>query len=442
MPLRNLLTIFLASVVSLACYVKADRNRYASALAQAMNVIDAHYLDEVSYRELYENAMRGMAEGLDGHSAYVSPTEYSRFLEGLEQEFGGIGILVEVDQETERLTVMSPLVDTPAYRAGIKAGDVILEIDGKDTLRMTLKDAVELMRGEPGASVRLTVRHVGEEEPIEVEITRDIIPIESVLGDRRDKDGTWDFLLEENRRVTYVRLITFGEHTVDELTEVLEDRKVEALILDLRDNAGGLLTVAVDTCDLFIHDGVIVSTRERGGKMRRAPARAASDTIIDRDVPMVVLTNRFSASASEIVAACLQDHERAKIVGQRTWGKGTVQNIIELEGRRAALKLTTASYWRPSGKNIHRRKDATDEDDWGVQPDEGFDIVLTDEEADQVRKDRRKRDAFLNGGREDGTEETEEKDAAKPLFDPQLHKAVEYLESQLQPNENETNETS
>jgi len=442
MPLRNLLTIFLASIVSLACYVKADRNRYASALAQAMNVIDAHYLDEVSYCELYENAMQGMAKGLDPYSAYISPTEYLRFMEGLEQEFGGIGILVEVDQKTERLTVMSPLLDTPAYRAGIKAGDVILKIDGQDTTGMTLEDAVKLMRGEPGAPVRLTVRHVGEEEPIEVDITRDIIPIESVFGDRRGKDGTWDFLLEEDPRITYVRVTTFGENTVDELTEILKDRKVEALVLDLRDNAGGLLAAAVVTCDLFIDDGVIVSTRERGGKMHRAPAKATSETIVDRDIPMVVLTNRFSASASEIVAACLQDQGRAKIVGQRTWGKGTVQNIIELEGRRAALKLTTASYWRPSGKNIHRRKDASDEDDWGVRPDKGFNIVLTDEEADQVRKDRRKRDAFLNGGRENGTADPKEENADEPLYDPQLHKAIEYLDSQLPSTDEETSEAS
>lgn len=438
MPLRNLLTIFLASIVSLACYVKADRNRYASALAQAMNVIDAHYLDEVSYRELYENAMRGMAAGLDQYSAYFSPTEFTHLKEGLEQEFGGVGILVELDQETKRLTVMSPLVDTPAYRAGIKAGDVILEIDGRDTTGMTLEDAVKLMRGEPGAVVRLAVRHVGEEEPVEVEVTRDIIPIESVLGDRRDKNGVWDFRLKEDARITYIRLTTFGEHTVDELKDVLKDRKVEALVLDLRDNAGGLLTAAVETCDLFIHEGVIVSTRERGGKMRRAPATATSETIVDRDVPMVVLTNRFSASASEIVAACLQDHGRAKIVGQRTWGKGTVQNIIELEGRRAALKLTTASYWRPSGKNIHRREDASDEDDWGVRPDEGFEVVLTDEEADRVRIDRRKRDAFLNGGRVDGTDDATEEDAAEPLYDPQLHKAIEYLVSQLRSKDGKT----
>ena len=431
MPLRNLLTIFLASVISLACYVKADRNRYASALAQAMNMIDAHYLDEVSYRQLYENAMRGMAEGLDQYSAYISPTEKERFLEGLEQEFGGIGILVEMDRETERLMVMSPLVDTPAYRAGIKAGDVILKVDDQDTTGMKLEDAVKLMRGKPGALVRLTVRHLGEDEPVEVEITRDIIPIESVLGDRRGKDGTWDFVLDENPRITYVRLITFGEHTVEELMETLKDREVDALVLDLRDNAGGLLTAAVDVCDLFIENGVIVSTRERGGKMHRAPATAKSETIIDCDVPMVVLTNRFSASASEIVAACLQDHDRAKIIGQRTWGKGTVQNIIEMEGGDAALKLTTASYWRPSGKNIHRRKDASDEDDWGVRPDDGFEIILTDEEAQEVRSYRRQRDAFLNGEREDSTAKPKEEGADEPLQDPQLHKAIEYLEEQL-----------
>jgi len=286
------------------------------------------------------------------------------------------------------------------------------------------------------------MRHVGDEEPFEVDVTRAIIPIESVLGDRRGEDGIWDFSLEEDPRITYVYMTAFGEHTADELTETLKDRKVEALILDLRDNAGGLLPAAVDTCDLFVDDGVIVSTRERGGTMRRPPAKATSKTIIDRDVPMVVLTNGFSASASEILAACLQDHGRAKIIGQRTWGKGTVQNVIEVEGGRAALKLTTANYWRPSGKNIHRGKDARDEDDWGVRPDEGFEVVLTDEEADQVRKQRQKRDAFLDREWEEDAVDPEKENADEPFFDPQLRKAIEYLEEQLQSQDNETSETS
>ncbi len=430
MPLRNLLTIFLASIISLACYVRADRNRYASSLAEAMNLIDAHYVEGVKFRDLYENAMKGMAGGLDPYSAYIDPSEYQHFLEGLDQEFGGIGILVEVNPETKRLTVMSPLVDTPAYRAGMRAGDTILEIDGNDTEGLTLKDAVELIRGKPGDPVLLSVLHVGDEEPVELEVERAIIPIESVLGDRRADEGTWSFELEENPRITYVRLITFGERTLDELTETLEDRNVDALVLDLRDNAGGLLTAAVQTCDLFIDKGMIVSTRGRGGKIRR-PHTAGSDMILDRDIPMAVLVNRFSASASEIVAACLQDHGRAKIIGQRTWGKGTVQNVIQLEGGRAALKLTTASYWRPSGKNIHRSTKAKDEDGWGVQPNEEFEVLLTAEEADKVRLHRRGRDAFLNGDTPDDGADSEDEDLEEAFYDPQLRRAIEYLEEQL-----------
>jgi carboxyl-terminal processing protease len=430
MPLRNLLVIFLSAIISLACYLRADRNRYASTLAEAMNLISFNYLEEVGYRELYENAMEGMTERLDPYSSYISPSDYRYLKEELDQEFGGIGILVEYDRETGRLTVMSPLVDTPAARAGVKAGDIILAIDGQDTAGMSFRDAVELIRGKPGELVRLTVLHVGEDDPVELEIERAIIPIESVLGDVRRQDGTWEFQLEDDPRITYVRLITFGEITVGELAGTLEDRDVQALILDLRDNAGGLLTAAVGVSDLFIEQGTIVSIRGRSREIR-PPYKARSDMLFPRDVPMAVLVNGFTASASEIVAACLQDHGRAKIIGQRTWGKGTVQNIIDLEGGRAALKLTTASYWRPSGKNIHRLKDADEEDDWGVRPDEGFEIKLTDEQADTVRKMRRARDTLPGAAPPEEQPEGGEGEG-EPFQDPQLQRAIEYLQQRLE----------
>jgi carboxyl-terminal processing protease len=427
MPLRNLTTLFLACIISLTCYARADRNRYAASIAQAMNLVTATYLEEVEYRELYEDAMRGMVEGLDPYSGYISPREFSHFQEALDQEFGGVGILVEIDPDTKRLMVMSPLLDTPAYRAGLKAGDTILAIDGQDTHGMSLREAVELMRGRPGDPVRLRLQHVGEDAPVEVLVTRAIIPVESVLGDHRRDNGSWGFRLEQDPRITYIRLINFGERTLDELKTTLRQNRAEAVVLDLRDNAGGLLTAAVDVCDLFIEGGTIVSTRGRGGATYQTFA-AKSSTLLDRRVPIVVLINGFSASASEIVAACLQDHGRATVVGQRSWGKGTVQNVIKLEGGRAGLKLTTASYWRPSGKNIHRSSDASEEDDWGVRPDEGLEVVLTDEEADRVRRHRRQRDGFRYETPEGPKIEAAEKDE---LYDPQLEKAIEHLQQRL-----------
>jgi carboxyl-terminal processing protease len=428
MSLRNLTTLFLASIISLACYLRADRNRYSWTLGRAMNVVTSNYLEDVSYRQLYESAMRGMVEALDQYSDYIGPEQYTYFEEGLNQEFGGIGIMVEINPETNRLTVMTPLVDTPAFRAGLKAGDTILAIDGQDTEGMSLQRAVKLMRGRPGDQVRLSILHAGADEPEPVVIKRAIIPLESVLGDRRDPNGGWLFPLEDDPRILYIRLVNFGERSVEELTDAIRNHDFEALILDLRDNAGGLLSSAVGTCDLFIDEGVVVSTRGREGQTFHAYS-ARMPLLVPREVPMVVLINGYSASASEIVAACLQDYGRAIVVGERTWGKGTVQNVIPLEGGRAALKLTTASYWRPNGKNIHRLSDATEDDDWGVRPDEGFHVELTEEEADRIRRDRRRRDGFRpetsNG---DVPEEDED---ANGFFDPPLRRAIEHLQLRL-----------
>ena len=451
MPIRNLTVIFAAAVLSLLCYQKVERNLFATTITEAMLLIEGNYIEEVDRRDLFENAMRGMVSNLDQYSSYIAPSSYRQFQESLDQEFGGIGIVVEGPPRAERLTVLSPLVGTPAYRAGIRAGDIILEIDKHSTEGMTLEEAVSLMRGETGTPVDLIVKHLSDEASVEMTINRDVIPIESVLGDRRRDDGSWDYILEEDPRIGYVRLVTFGEHTVEELADALrfEEQEIGGLILDLRDNAGGLLTAAVKTCDLFVDQGVIVSTRGRDGVVRREYS-ANSDVGFDRDLPMVILSNTYSASASEIVAACLQDKGRAVVVGQRSWGKGTVQNIIDLEGGDSALKLTTASYWRPSEKNIHRRKDAKDEDDWGVRPDEGFEVILDEEQQDKVRLNRRDRDLYQRPDdvnepapvdepkddepdpndapkKDTDSSETEVEDE-EPFDDAQLRRAIEHIQ--------------
>lgn len=430
-----MLIILLIATASLVCYQRAERNRYAATLAEAMSIIDAAYVEEVKPREVYENAMAGMAEGLDPYSGYIRPTDYKQLQDGLDQKFGGVGIAVEVDPTSKRIIVKAPMPNTPAYRAGIKTGDVILKIDGRDTTGLALKDTVDLIQGAPGTVVRLTVLHVGQEEPVELLIKRAIIPVDSVLGDSRRADGTWEFTLADHPRLTYVRVTTFGARTVEELKQILQSRPVEALLIDLRDNSGGLLDAAVGTCELFIpHGQEVVSTRGRGGRVLRVYT-AEGEPVLDPQVPLVVLANHKSASASEIVAACLQDHGRAEIVGQRSWGKGTVQNVFRLEGGRSALKLTTASYWRPSGKNIHRRRNDSDDADWGVRPDPGCEVVLNEEDTDRLRKQRSLRDSTFGPAKPTpppAANGAAKKDEAEPPFvDLQLQKAIERLESRL-----------
>ena len=457
MPLRNLVVVFAAAMLSLACYQRASRNRYVSTLTEAMNVITTQYVDEVEPRKLFDGAMDGMVKQLDPNSGYTSPEEYEHFKESLDQEFGGVGIMVEVNAETNRLTVMSPLIGTPAYKAGMKAGDVIMAIDGQDTQKLTLKDAVDLMRGPEGSKVKVTVVHSGDTELVDFELERAVIPIESVLGDIRKSDGSWVFTLEEEPHIGYIRLVNFGERTRDELLAALHtltrpELKIEGLILDLRGNAGGLLKAAVETCDMFLDEGQIVSTRGRG-KVMKSSASAVKGIELPRDVPLAIIIDKYSASASEIVAACLQDHHRASIVGQRSWGKGTVQNIIQLEGGRSALRLTVASYWRPSGVDIHKRKGALDTDDWGVRPDPGLEVNLTDDQAEQVFRARRARDTSIQGREPPARkppaeikrpeltveppvpvpqpEGTDEPSSSTTAEDPQLKKAIEHLQEQL-----------
>ena len=301
----------------------------------------------------------------------------------MENEFGGIGIQITLDDG--QLQVLSPMYGTPAYRAGVLAGDRIVEIDGKSADGLSRDEAVERLRGDEGTSVTLTVVHPGKEAKEKVTIKREKIHIDTVLGDHRKADGTWEYMFDAKQRVGYVRVTAFSRDTAAELQRVLaqlQAAKLRGLILDLRFNPGGLLSAAIEVSDLFISEGRIVSTKGRNSPERVWDAHKEGTFA---GFPMVVLVNRYSASASEIVAACLQDHKRAAIIGERTWGKGSVQNVIELEDGRSALKLTTASYRRPNGKNIHRFPDAKDTDEWGVMPDKGFEIKLNDGELVMIQ---------------------------------------------------------
>lgn len=412
MPPRNLAILILAAIVSILCYHNASKSHYGGLLAGAIGEIDNKFVRPVDERELFEGAMEGMVRELDPYSDFITPEELASFQEDLDQKFGGIGIVVEFDDKANRITVMSPLPDTPALAAGMRAGDQILAIDGKSVQGFQVRDAVDMMRGEPGTELTLSVLHMGDEEPVEMTIERAIIPVASVLGDSRNPDGTWDFTVRDHPRLGMIRLATFGEKTAAELRATLTSIEpiVEGVILDLRGNGGGLLKSAVEVCDLFIDEGAIVSIRGRD-RADWQDYSAEPSTTVFRNKPLVVLVDGYSASASEITAACLQDHGRAVVVGTRSWGKGTVQNVMPFEGGRSALKLTVATYWRPSGQNIHRHVDATEEDAWGVTPDEGYAVETDDVTMTKIILLRQKYDKVLL----DEEPETDSQDSSESL---------------------------
>jgi len=464
MPGRNLFAIVMVGAVSLLCWQTTqgarpkdndDAMELYKLFVDAVEQVEANYVRPVSRRELLENALKGMLQNLDPHSAFINESDWKRFKRQIEGSFSGIGIQVGVD-DGNRLMVIAPLVGTPAYSAGILAGDLILEIDGKSTEGFTSDKAVEVLQGRPGTSVKLKVLHAGPHKPEELTLTRSIIDVPSVLGDVRQPDGHWNYMIDKDKKIGYLRVTSFIQKTSDELKKALDELKeqgMKALILDLRDNPGGLLSSAVEVSDLFIDEGKIVSTKGRNTPERTYEAQKDGTYT---GFPMTVIVNELSASAAEIVAACLQDHDRAIIVGQRSFGKGSVQNILDLENGNSVLKLTVATYWRPSGKNIHRFKDAKESDDWGVKPNPGMEVKYTPEEHYAWGKSRIERDLISlnihpkipglgpdetkgNRPKPDGAkaEENGEKKehAEKPFVDRQLEKALEVLKEKLSPPE-------
>ncbi len=425
MPRRNLHILWVMSIVCLACYLKVDRS--TRVLGFAMNEVLARYVEPVTQRELFEGAMDGMMGRLDDYSAYISPKMFEKVEQEIHQEFGGIGVKILLDPDTKQLTVANPLVGSPAYRAGIHAGDKILRIDGESTQGLSVEDASDRMRGKVGKPIVLTVLHLGETDPVDVELTRDLIQQDAVLGDSHNPDGSWRYFLDGQDRIAYVRLDGFGDKTAAELYRVLhrlDEQDMKGLILDLRNNPGGSLEAAIQVCDMFLRGPeTIVTTRGRDRQIRKEYI-SSGDAAFPR-VPMVILINRLSASASEIVAACLQDHDRALIIGERSFGKGTVQELLSLAPGQGAVKFTTASYWRPSGRNIQRPKNPTETDTWGVLPNRGYEIELTPEQMARLVRWRLQRDLYQPAGMKMPGEVDEDGLTADPF----LAKAVEYLKS-------------
>ena len=396
----------------------AGREDHFEALkrfSQILDLVEGHYVKPISKKELIDNSIKGMIEQLDPHSAYLTPEDFKEMQVDTAGKFSGIGI--EISQEQGRILVVSPIEDTPAYKAGLLAGDLILEINGESTQDMTLMDAVKRIRGEKGTTVTLLILHKESNKPVEVPIVRGTIPIVNVKTQSLE-DG-----------YLYLRLTKFQESSTRNLREEIEkyqkNHTLKGIVFDLRNNPGGLLGQAVSVADTFIEDGTIVYIQGKD-KANRKDFYATKNSN-EVKVPLVTLINAGSASASEIVAGALQDHNRSLIVGERSFGKGSVQTIIPMSDG-SGIKLTTALYYTPSGRSIQ----AT-----GIEPDLRIPFVAPNKDDDSGMRDRftlREKDLtrhLENGSKSSKTGKDADAEKAKDMLarDNQLRMALELVKS-------------
>lgn len=399
MPRKNLV-LFLALLFSTALGIShafGDDKDYErmQTFTRILNHIRKGYVKEVETKDLFEGAYNGMLSRLDPYTQYFNIDETKSFSQDTEGQFGGLGIEISIKDGV--LTVISPIRGTPAYVAGVLAGDRIVKIDGKSTERISLDEAVKYLRGKPGSKVTITVRHPGSMVDKDITIMRAVIKPLSVEYE----------IIDEERGVGLVRVTSFTARVMKDLRGgVAEMRKknLKALILDLRGNPGGLLDKAVEMCDEFVAGGLIVSVKGRGGVLQRSYKARAGDAL--EKIPLIVLIDGGSASASEIVAACVRDHKRAVLVGARTYGKGSVQNVIPL-GNGQAFKMTTAHYFTPNDKPIKDRE--------GIMPD--ILVPLPREHVialrNQEREDKLRGRYHLGGGLDQDEAPVLEKEPAK-----------------------------
>ena len=308
---------------------------------EVLETIKQEYVDEVNQAEIMDSAINGLLQSLDPYSAYMSPKSYEGMRTDTKGEFGGLGI--EIGMESGVIRIISPIDDTPAANAGIKAGDYIVRINGEQVQGKSLTEAVELMRGPVGSSIKLTVRRKNKKKAIEFKITRAIIEVKSVEAK----------VIGKKKEIGYLRLKSFNENSDEQLFKIINNfekkNKLTGYILDLRNNPGGLLSQAINISDFFLDDGEIVSTKGRKISETRRFFYKKGDGINGK--PLIVIINTGSASAAEIVSGALKDHKRAIILGERSYGKGSVQSIVPLKNG-GALRLTISKYYLPSGKSI------------------------------------------------------------------------------------------
>ena len=367
--LASALTLVISQTLFAKEEVVPEQTRFESLskLTKVIGTVEKYYVDDIKLQEIVDKTLKGLMQELDAHSSYLDKKASKEMAIQTQGEFGGLGITVGMRDGA--LTVISPIDDTPAFKAGVKASDIILKIDNKSTINMTLDEAVTLMRGNPQTDITITVVRKGESKPIEIKMKRDIIKIQSVFAKTI-----------ENENLLYLRVSSFDTKVTEDLEKIIATNKnVKGFILDLRNNPGGLLTQAIGVVNLFVDKGVIVSQKGRNPEDEEKFEAVASK--MKTKLPLVVLVNEGSASASEIVSGSLQDHKRAVVVGEKTFGKGSVQAVLPLDNDKIEnIKLTIAKYYLPSGRTIQ----AT-----GVTPDiivNSGKVTQTEEEKFRIKE--------------------------------------------------------
>ena len=329
--------------------VENEQTRFESLskLTKVIGTVEKYYVDDIKLQEIVDKALKGLMQELDAHSSYLDKKASKEMSIATSGEFGGLGITVGMRDGA--LTVISPIDDTPAFKAGVKSGDIILKINETSTIGITLDEAVNMMRGEPKSDIKLTIVRKGDNKPLEIAMKRDIIKVQSVFAKKI-----------EGENLLYLRISSFDTKVTNDLEKAIkENNDVKGIVLDLRNNPGGLLNQAIGVVDLFVKNGVIVS--QKGRDASDEEKFEASKFGTKTDLPLVVLVNEGSASASEIVSGALQDHKRAILVGEKTFGKGSVQAVLPIDNEKTEnIKLTIAKYYLPSGRTIQAE---------GVTPD-------------------------------------------------------------------------
>lgn len=433
LPLIGILGVaVVGSTIALATSVmrqSGDQYTFFDPIVDVSTLINALYVEEPDTEALQRGAIEGMIEELnDPYTTFVPRLDTERFSKDLTGEYVGIG--AEVIIRDGWLTISSPLDGSPAWKAGVMADDRVVAVDGKSTKGLTIDQSIDLLTGQPKTKVVITVER--GTESLDIEIERDHIKVQAVKGFMREGgDGQWQHIIDRSAGIAYIRLTQFTPGCAREVKDAIEESKRElggelgGLILDLRFNPGGLLDEAVEIADLFIAEGTIVSTK---GRVFKEESVEASREGTITDLPLVVIVNGQSASASEVLSGALSDHGRAVILGSRSFGKGSVQTVRPLESGAGVLKITEQYYYLPSGRLLHRRDDSTQ---WGVDPSAGYFVPLSNDQTLDMLRARREQEIISHNDASEQTDLTDTQAVLTALRDPQLRASVGVMQHRV-----------